>query len=353
MRQDISTITIAGEDFLAVFQSVFGKLSKTLIYTFFPVLFSTALAEGGDQSGLLSIRNDVIRFFPPASDDYAPEPVLEKLGHKLFNDPGLSGDGRYSCATCHNVAMGGADSRALSRPESNMNTLALNHVRTAQILYWNGRLSDLSKQIDEAISSLDEMAGQWNDAVESVKSNPDYPHLFRDAFGDAEINRARITRAIVTYEWSLGSLNSRFDRFLSGQLDQLDEDEIEGLSLFINYGCVACHQGVNIGGNVYQKLGVVEGLRGMDATEREHDRNDLTGRPEDKWRFRVPSLRNVALTAPYLHDGRVDELATVVTLMFRHQLGRIPEDREVLLILKFLSTLTSVAKQPSETGSPR
>lgn len=202
-------------------------------------------------------------------------------------------------------------------------------------------MHSLEDQADKAISNPVEMSGDWSKVVNLVRTDPAYNALFATVFGTSSIEKEQIIRALVAYEKSLVSSGSRFDRYLSGDLEVLSGDEVKGLRLFLDYGCVACHQGVNIGINLYQKLGVmVPYVDTDDGADDQIDRYSVTGRSEDIGRVRVPSLRNIAQTSPYLDDGSVSRLEDVVRIMFRYQLGREPSRRDIHLIVKFLETLT-------------
>ena len=143
---------------------------------------------------------------------------------------------------------------------------------------------------------------------------------------------------------------SRFDRYLRGEADAINADEEAGYAAFKRYGCVACHQGVNVGGNMFARLGVMRELPGLAASGAGQGRFMVTGREEHRQMFRVPSLRNVALTAPYLHDGSVATLEEAVELMFKHQLGRAAPPQDKTQIVQFLHTLTGEAMPPPEAA---
>lgn len=290
----------------------------------------------------LAVKDEIARVISPipgnvnASDDAA----LVALGKRLFSDSRLSGKQDVSCASCHRLDMGGADGKSSARPEYHINTPGIFNVRFYDRFYWNGRVLRLEDQADEAISSPEEMGGDWSRVVNLVRTDPAYNALFATVFGTDPVDKGQIISAIVAYERSLVSADARFDRYLAGDLAALDSDEVNGLKLFLDYGCIACHQGLNIGTNLFQKLGVIVPYTENDAVPDGADRYNVTGRTEDLQRVRVPSLRNVALTKPYLHDGSVPKLENVVEIMFRHQLGREPTPTDIYMIVKFLKSLT-------------
>jgi cytochrome c peroxidase len=170
-----------------------------------------------------------------------------------------------------------------------------------------------------------------------LRSDSGYVRAFSSSYKDG-ITRANVLNALTAFERSLVTPNCRFDRFQRGQLDALTQREIRGYQLFKRFGCITCHQGINIGGNLYQKFGVFEETapgRNLDP-----GRIRMTKVPRDQGVFRVPSLRNVAVTAPYFHDGREPDLTKAVETMGKVQLGRALPGEQVGLIVEFLRTLT-------------
>ncbi len=208
-------------------------------------------------------------------------------------------------------------------------------------LFWDGRAPTLEAQIEEPIRSQTEMGSSWPEVVGKLNASPEYRQSFRQIYRD-EIKAKYVKDSISAFERSLSTPNSRFDRYLRGQRNALTNEELEGYRLFKAFGCVSCHQGMNIGGNMYQKLGVMAPYfthRGH-ITRADQGRFNVTGDPNDLYMFKVPSLRNVALTAPYFHDGTASTLPQAVEVMAKYQLGRHLSDAEVVHIVKFLETLT-------------
>jgi cytochrome c peroxidase len=181
-----------------------------------------------------------------------------------------------------------------------------------------------------------------------LSADPDYKNAFTKAYPDG-VTMNNVQSALATYERTLISANSRFDQYLSGDTDILTTDEKYGYQRFKDYGCIACHQGVNVGGNLFQRFGVFYdpfAVRGNTGAA-DLGRYTITGREEDRHVFRVPSLRNVAVTSPYFHDGSATSLAEAVDIMARSQLGReLPRD-DIDLIIRFLRTLTGVYRGQS------
>jgi cytochrome c peroxidase len=185
------------------------------------------------------------------------------------------------------------------------------------------------------------MGSAWTEVVTKLKKCPDYVQSFRQIYAE-DINVDHIKNAIAEFERSLATPNSRFDRYLRHEPNALSAREKEGYLLFKSLGCASCHQGVNVGGNMYQKLGVMRPYftdRG-NITEADRGRFNVTKDPQDMYMFKVPSLRNVDLTAPYFHDGTATTLSDAVRVMGKYQLGRELSDDEVKLIVEFLKTLT-------------
>ncbi len=268
-----------------------------------------------------------------------------ELGDRLFHDPRLSHDDGISCAYCHDLGRGGTDQRARSIGiggqigDRNAPTVFNSGFNFKQ--FWDGRAETLEDQIDGPIHDPREMGSNWPEIIAKLKRDPSYVSLFAQLYPDG-IQSRTIKDAIGTFERSLITPNSRFDRFLRGETGAITEAEKAGYQLFKGYGCAACHQGINIGGNMFQKLGVMVDYFAERGTPKGPalGRYNVTGREDDKYTFKVPSLRNVARTAPYFHDGSIPTLEGAVGIMARYQLGRSLSPREVDLIVGFLNTLT-------------
>ena len=267
------------------------------------------------------------------------------LGRQLFNDPRLSANNTLSCASCHQLDKGGADTRARSlgfdgKPVP-FNTPTVLNASLNFRQFWDGRVETLEEQADNVITSPHEMGGDWKTVVQRITDDPDYRKAFDGAYQDA-VTQANIQNALASYERTLLSPGSRFDQYLLGNTDILTLEEKYGYQRFKDYGCIACHQGVNIGGNMFQKFGVFGDYiadRG-NPTVADQGRFNVTGDEADRAVFKVPSLRNVALTAPYFHDGSAPDLERAVDVMFQYQLGRTPSTEDKTLIILFLKTLS-------------
>lgn len=268
-------------------------------------------------------------------------PALVELGKKLYFDPRLSKSGFISCNSCHNLSMGGTDNLKTSIGHNwnqgpiNAPTVLNSSMNIAQ--FWDGRAKDLQAQAGGPIANPGEMASSHTLAVEVLQSIPGYAPDFKKAFGTDKVTIDEVTRAIAAFEQTLVTPNSRFDKWLKGDKKALTAQERAGYALFKDSGCVACHNGPAVGGNSFQKMGVVAPYKASSPAE---GRVDVTGKDADRFNFKVPTLRNVELTYPYFHDGAANTLKEAVDTMGRIQLGRTFSDKENAEIVAFLKTLT-------------
>ncbi|KTB67541.1 cytochrome B6 [Pseudomonas fluorescens] len=275
----------------------------------------------------------------------ALDPARVELGRQLFNEPRLSVNGTLSCASCHRLASGGADDKPFSlgfdgKPVA-INTPSVFNASLNFKQFWNGRVDTLEAQIEQVVISPVEMGSDWKTVVQNLSAMPAYQAAFSQAYPDG-VTAANVQNALATYERTLLTPNSRFDQYLLGNTEILTLQEKYGYQRFKDYGCIACHQGVNIGGNMFQKFGVMGDYfkaRG-NPVESDLGRYLLTKDEEDRHVFKVPSLRNVAVTAPYFHDASAKTLEEAVDVMFKYQLGRNPSQEDKDLIIQFLKTLT-------------
>ena len=216
--------------------------------------------------------------------------------------------------------------------------------------FWNGRAETLEGQIDQVIRNPDEMGSSWEGVVKTVAGDTAYRAAFATAY-QGVISKENIANAIASYERTLITPNARFDRYLRGDTTAISAVEKAGYAAFKQYGCIACHQGVNVGGNMFQKFGAMGDYfakRG-NPTPDDLGRYLVTRADRDRHVFKVPSLRNVALTAPYFHDASAKTLDEAVDVMFRYQLGRVASAEDKKSIVLFLGTLTGeVAVQPCD-----
>ncbi|MBE7368216.1 cytochrome-c peroxidase [Ramlibacter pallidus] len=317
------------------------------------ILSAAVLVAAGGAALLVhaqgTARNEPILPLPDAVTDV--EPAKVKLGGKLFADPRFSADGSVSCQSCHLPHAGGADPRRHSvsafgkvRP---LNSPTIFNVRYNTVgLNWTGRTKDLDAQIKGSVGNADTMAHDWGKVIQVLAQDQAIASEFKAAFGgDNPVNQANASEAIVAFEKSLVT-PSRFDDWLKGKDSAITAQEKAGYEKFKAYGCVACHNGINVGGNSFMKMGLTGNYfadrekkgRGAEV-DVDKGKFAVSKKEEDMYVFRVPSLRNVALTAPYFHDGAVPTLDEAIDLMGRFQLGREipPADRQD--IAAFLNAL--------------
>jgi len=287
----------------------------------------------------------------PLPQRIAIDRAKAKLGAKLFFDPQLSGDNSVSCASCHHFDHGGADygahSSGVAGQVGGINSPSIFNLEFDFRYNWNGAAETLYQHLDLPMRNPVVMATDFPKIVEKLKQSGDYPQQFGAAFREG-LTEQTVKDALVEYERSLITPNCRFDKWLRGDQKALTTQELEGYHLFKSLGCTSCHQGVNIGGNLFQKFGVMGDYftdRG-NVTKADFGRFNLTNEESDRFVFRVPSLRNVAMTAPYFHDGSATTLPEAVRVMARYQLGRTINEDEISRIVAFLSTLTGELQQP-------
>ena len=273
------------------------------------------------------------------------------LGRKLFLDPILSADNTVSCASCHGLASGGTDHQSQSTgihqavgavKAPTVYNSGLNFVQ-----FWDGRAATLEEQAGGPITNPVEMGATWTDVLTKLKSDATYSREFYAAFGSPP-TQASVQEAIATFERTLVTVDSPFDRFLKGDTNAINDLERQGYALFKSYGCASCHQGVNVGGNMFQKFGFMGNLFIDRGKVRPADwgRYNVTHRESDRFVFKVPSLRLAAINSPYFHDGSVASLQEAIHIMGRYQLGREIPDKDVDAIAAFLGSLVGTMETP-------
>lgn len=246
-------------------------------------------------------------------------------------------DNSISCASCHVLNEGGDDNSIVATgidgKQGDINTpTVLNSVFNFR-QFWDGRAKSLEEQALGPIENPIEMASDFDILVKKLKET-EYKELFEKVFEDG-ITKKNIANAIAEHEKTLITPNSPFDKYLKGDETAITKEQKEGYELFKNKGCIACHNGVNVGGNLYSKFGVME-----DAKITNLGRYNLTKKEKDKHYFKVPTLRNIEHTAPYFHDGRTYSLHAAVKIMALYQVGRPMSEKEVDLIVGFLKSLS-------------
>lgn len=262
------------------------------------------------------------------------------IGKKLFNDPILSKDNTVSSATCHPLSNYGVDglkfSVGINGNLGNRNTPTVFNSYFNFRQMWDGKAKTLNEQAVLPITNKHEMGETLENIVSKLKDDPIYNKLFNETFENG-VSIENITDSLSEFQKQLITPDSKFDLYLRGQ-SSLSKEEMNGYQLFISKGCASCHNGINIGGNNFQKLGYFIDSKNFD--EEDLGRYHITKNEDDKKVFKVPSLRNVAMTGPYLHDGKIETLYEAVKLMSRYQLGIKLNENEIQDIILFLQTLT-------------
>ena len=302
----------------------------------------------------------LLTFFVPhlnaAITDLASEPIqpLKKptvtnaakieLGRKLFHDPIMSSRGDISCATCHEVSKGGADGKKFSigskGREGVINAPTVFNASKLFRQFWDGRADTLHDQIDGPVTNPAEMNTKWPNLLARLHGDPTYSKAISAIYSDG-ITRNNIKDLLAEYQSSLITLDSPFDLYLKGNNKAITQSAKKGYELFKQYGCISCHQGENVGGNMFQVFGVVNDYfktRG-NITDADLGRFNVTGNEGDKYMFKVPSLRMAKYTAPYLHDGTQETLMDAVDVMFKYQLGRTAPAQDKVYIVEFIKSL--------------
>lgn len=308
-------------------------------------LTTLALTIGFSVAAIAAPRNEPIQPIEPA---VITDEAKVELGKQLFFDPRLSKSGFISCNSCHNLSMGGTDNIPTSIGDQwqegpiNSPTVLNSSLNVAQ--FWDGRAADLQEQAGGPIANPMEMGFTHELAVEVLQSIPQYVDSFNQVYNVKKITINEVTDAIAEFEKTLVTPNSRFDLWLKGDDKALTKTELKGYELFKGIGCTACHNGVNVGGNSFQKMGLYEEYVTKNPAE---GVAGLTGNDLDRFKFKVPTLRNVELTYPYFHDGEYWTLEEATDVMARLQLGRTLKKTEIDNIVAFLKTLTG--EQPTFT----
>lgn len=318
-----------------------------MIRVFFLGLLIPGMAWSGDDllqraQGLF----EPIPHEPPALKENVITPERLELGKMLYFEPRLSRSWLISCNTCHNVGMAGVDMVETSlghgwqRGPRNSPTVFNAVFNIAQ--FWDGRAADLKEQAKGPVQASVEMNNSPERVVATLQGIPEYVARFESAFpGEAgPVSFDNMARAIEAFEATLLTPDAPFDRYLRGEQNALSAEEKQGLARFMDKGCAACHNGVNIGGQGYYPFGVVERPAAELLPADDKGRFEVTRTASDKYVFRAPPLRNVVLTPPYFHTGKVWDLGQAVAIMGSTQLGGDLSEQDVTAIVAFLRTLT-------------
>lgn len=277
------------------------------------------------------------------------------LGDKLYHDARLSGDDTVSCATCHDLAKGGTDqaptSTGIGGQVGPINAPTTFNSGAMVRQFWDGRAATLEEQAAGPVHNPLEMGASWDVVIPKLQKDAEYVKAFRALYPEQGITGDTIVDAIATFERSLVTPNSRFDQYLRGDASAITDEEKQGYELFKSTGCTNCHVGTAVGGQSFERMGLKADYfadRG-DVKEADQGRVNFTKNEDDRFKFKVPTLRNIAVTYPYFHDGHTSDLSEAVKTMAKYQEGVDLSDQDAELIVKFLRTLTGEYKgQPLE-----
>lgn len=303
-----------------------------------------------EDKALLERAQATFKPLPDLAEMQKVRPFTEeqvKLGQQLWYETRLSKGNTVSCNSCHNLATAGVDNMPTSAGHKSQfgarnSPTALNAALLGS-QFWDGRAADVEEQAGGPLLNPVEMANATEaDAAAKIAGIPEYQEKFKAAFPeDGAVSFKNITAALGAFERTLLT-PTRWDDYLKGNVSALSEQERKGVRAFMDNGCMSCHSGVNLGGTMFQKFGLVDGPYWKHIDDPKHDkgRADVTKKAEDEFFFRVPGLRNVERTYPYFHNGSVWELDKAVNIMAKAQLGKTlaPEDTEnIVAFLKALS----------------
>jgi cytochrome c peroxidase len=337
-----------------------GNLLKTnVLLCFFSFMvvslgflfYAGAQADKGEEKTLLEQAQRLFKPLPKdmSTPEFPINPERVDLGRTLFFDPRPSLDGTVSCARCHQPSLYGTDALPKSiGAENRLNAHNAPTVLNAALQFVEHWYGDRSSVEDQATKSLVGLASFGNPnhtvAIAKIKAISAYQHIFAKAFPNEKdpITPANWGKAIGAYERTLVT-PSPFDAYLKSDTNTLTPEARAGLREFINVGCISCHNGIDIGGGMFQKFGVFEEYwKATGSKEIDKGRYNMTKNTADLYVFKVPSLRNVAMTPPYFHDGSVTNLPEAVRIMAEVQLGKKLSDKQVRNIVAFLNSLTGI-----------
>ena len=296
----------------------------------------------GANAPLTAQWREPILPLPPHPEDIVPGRA--ELGMRLFHDTRLSKDDTVACASCHDLNTGGVDGKERSTGVGGalgtINTPTVFNARYNFVQFWDGWAKTLAEQAEGPVHNPVEMASSWPEVLAKLGADAYYPGAFIQNYPGRGMTAETVVDAIVEFEKTLVT-PSRFDRYLWGDRTALTEEEKAGYARFKSLGCASCHQGINVGGNLYQRFGIMADIfADQEISEADLGRFNVTGKESDRHVFKVPSLRNVELTAPYFHDGRALALESAIAVMGAYQLGRPLSQDDIRLVAAFLKTLT-------------
>ncbi|HOJ32899.1 MAG TPA: cytochrome c peroxidase [Candidatus Hydrogenedentes bacterium] len=279
----------------------------------------------------------------PVKMDLDPRAVA--LGDKLYHDKRLSKDNTIACASCHALDKGGTDqaqfSKGVGDAMGDINAPTTFNSGFQFMQFWDGRAANLEEQADGPVNNPIEMASNWPEAIGKLSQDEALTAEFTAVYPEG-YSKETITSAIATFERSLITPNSKFDKYLAGDASALNATEQRGYQLFLDLSCATCHVGKLLGGQSFERMGVKKdyfAARG-NVIEADYGRFKVTKKEDDRFKLKVPTLRNIALTHPYFHDGTAKTLEDAVKVMAEFQLGKNLTSDEVTALVAFMNTLT-------------
>jgi cytochrome c peroxidase len=323
---------------------------KRNVFFMLTVIILFSLTSASHAEDLMKEAQTMFKPIPDTLHELKGSPLTPEkieLGKMLYFDPRLSASALISCNTCHNVGMGGDDFQETStghgwqKGPRNAPTVLNSVFNMAQ--FWDGRASDLKEQAKGPVQASVEMNNTPEETIITLKSMPRYIEMFKKAFPKEKkpVTFDNMAEAIEAFEATLLTPDSRFDKYLKGDKKALTDDEKEGLRVFMDEGCAGCHGGINMGGAGYFSFGVVERPK-EEITAGDVGRYKVTGAKADEYVFKAPSLRNIALTPPYFHSGKVWRLSDAVAIMGSVQLGITLTESQRDRIVAFLKATTGI-----------
>lgn len=348
-----------------------AKIEKVIVDGTMPLLKYSivhwgAYIDSNEKQSLLDwIKECRVRFYPnilaatefvnetvrPIEDSVSVDPLKATLGELLYHDTRLSVDNTVSCATCHGLNTGGVDNKQFSEGikglKGGVNAPTVFNAHYNFVQFWDGRATTLAQQAaGPPLNPVEMGAKNFDEICLKLKTDAAFDKAFTAVYPEG-ITEQTITDAIQEFERTLLTPNSPFDIYLKGDTEAIDSIEFFGYELFKKYDCATCHVGENLGGQSYELMGIMDDYfadRGTELTVEDYGRNKETGLKRDIHRFKVPGLRNVALTAPYFHDGTQKTLEDAVKSMAKYEVGVMMKDDDVIKIVAFLKTLTGKYK---------
>jgi cytochrome c peroxidase len=322
-------------------------LRKTLVCLV--IVLGMLGSNAWSQDDLLNKSQTLFKTIPDSPPELENNPITQEkleLGKMLYFEPRLSASNLISCNTCHNLGTGGVDiqetsiGHAWQKGPRNAPTVLNSVFNVAQ--FWDGRAKDLAEQAMGPMQATVEMSGTPERVVKTLNSMPEYVEGFKGAFPAEKdpVTFDNTVKAIEAFEATLLTPGARFDKYLKGDQNALDSKETAGLKLFVDKGCAGCHNGVNLGGGGYFPFGLVQKPGADILPPEDKGRFMITKTVSDEYVFKVPTLRDIELTPPYFHSGKVWSLKQAVGIMGSAQLGIELSDDDIDKITAFLLTLT-------------